>query len=69
VTADLLEGPVVAEMLQGQAASSGVDLIVMTTHGHGPLSRFWLGGVTDKVIRGASVPVLIHRSPTPKDGT
>ncbi len=61
VTAELLEGPVVAEMLQGHAASAGADLIVMTTHGHGPLSRFWLGSVADEMVRRATTPVLLVR--------
>lgn len=38
-----------------------VDLIAMQTHGRSGLSRFLLGSVTDKVLRGASVPVLLHR--------
>jgi nucleotide-binding universal stress UspA family protein len=38
----------------------------MTTHGRGPLSRFWLGSVADEFIRKTSVPVLLVR---PKEGT
>jgi nucleotide-binding universal stress UspA family protein len=43
------------------------DLIVMTTHGRGPLGRFFLGGVADELIRQAAVPVLLvrPRDPTP----
>src|SRR5579862_8520664 len=39
VTSTLLEGPVVAETLNGHAVYTKADLIVMTTHGRGPLSR------------------------------
>jgi nucleotide-binding universal stress UspA family protein len=43
------------------------DLIVMTTHGRGPLSRFFLGSVADELIRQVAVPVLlVHpRDPAP----
>ena len=36
------------------------DLIVMTTHGRGPVSRFFLGSVVaDEVVRRSPVPVLL----------
>ena len=41
------------------------DLIVMTTHGRGPLDRFFLGGVADELIRQAAVPVLLVRPRDP----
>lgn len=37
------------------------ELIVMSTHGRGPLSRAWLGSVADWVVRHASMPVLLVR--------
>lgn len=36
-----------------------VDLIVMSTHGRGGLSRMLIGSVTDKLLRGATCPVLV----------
>ncbi|WP_435196437.1 universal stress protein [Natronomonas sp. EA1] len=39
-----------------------VDLIVMGTHGRRGLDRFLLGSVTERVIRGSSVPVLTVRA-------
>jgi len=60
-TTALLEGPAIAEMLNGHARTHGVDLIVMTTHGRGPLTRFWLGSVADELVRRASVPLLLVR--------
>jgi nucleotide-binding universal stress UspA family protein len=42
---------------QGLAA----DLIAPETHGRRGLPRLLPGSVADKVIRGASVPVLVHR--------
>ena len=54
VTSALVEGPVIAEMLNGHVVTTKADLIVMTTHGRGPLSRFWLGSVADELVRRAT---------------
>jgi len=43
------------------------DLVVMTTHGHGPVRRVWLGSTTDGVIRRSPCPILILRPPTGAD--
>lgn len=48
------------------AEQSTVDLIAMETQGRSGLARRLTGGVTDKVFRGASVPVLVHR-PRPEE--
>jgi nucleotide-binding universal stress UspA family protein len=45
-----------------EAARAGCDLIALETHGRGGLPRLFLGSVADKVVRGAEVPVLLHRS-------
>jgi nucleotide-binding universal stress UspA family protein len=37
------------------------DLVVMATHGRGPLGRFFLGSVVDELIRTTSVPLLLVR--------
>ncbi len=60
VTSALLDGPV-ADALEAQVSEAGVDLIVMTTHGRGALSRFWLGSVADHLMRHVHVPVLLIR--------
>lgn len=44
-----------------QANSTPTDVIALETHGHGGLTRFFLGSVADKLVRGATVPVLVHR--------
>jgi nucleotide-binding universal stress UspA family protein len=49
-----------AAILQ-EARSWGSDCIALETHGRRGLSRLFLGSVADKVIRGSSVPVLVHR--------
>ncbi len=65
VSVELLEGDVV-DTLAARAADA--DLVVMTTHGRGPLARFWLGGVTDELMRVVPVPlILIHPGHAPTD--
>lgn len=39
----------------------GADLVVMTTHGRGPLSRLWLGSVATELVQRLPAPVLITR--------
>ena len=39
-----------------------VDLIVMSTRGQSGISRWLMGSVADRVVRGASVPVLLVRT-------
>jgi nucleotide-binding universal stress UspA family protein len=67
VTSTLVEGWVgrVAEVLRDYMMAKGIDLVVMTTHGRGALSRFWLGSVADELVRQTPVPILLVR---PKEG-
>ena len=60
IKVSLLDGPV-TERLMEQVNATGADLIVLTTHGRGPLSRYWLGSVADELIRRATVPLLLIR--------
>lgn len=46
------------------ARQHNVDLIVMGTHGRGPVARFFLGSVAENVIRAADCPVLTVRQPS-----
>ncbi len=62
VTASILEG-VAATALAAHAETSDADLVVMTSHGRGGLSRAWLGSVTDVLLRHVHVPVLVARPP------
>jgi nucleotide-binding universal stress UspA family protein len=47
------------------AHSCRCDLIVMASHGHRPVSRFMLGGETQKVLAESDIPVLVYRSHVP----
>jgi nucleotide-binding universal stress UspA family protein len=49
-----------AEAIVDFAHAQAVDAIAMSTHSHG-VSRWLLGSVADKVVRGAGVPVLLRR--------
>jgi nucleotide-binding universal stress UspA family protein len=59
VDAEVLSGPVVEEL--ARRAGEAADLVVMATHGRGPLSRLWLGSVADGLVRNCPVPVLLVR--------
>lgn len=61
VSAEVLEGPIV-ETLQEQTLKEGCELVVMTTHGRGPVSRFWLGSVADQLVHRLPIPLLLIRT-------
>src|SRR3712207_6268837 len=48
----------VASSLASEAVNQGANLVVMTTHGRGPLGRFWLGSVADQLIGHLPMPLL-----------
>ena len=45
------------------AADHDVDLLVLGTHGRGPLSHLVLGSVAERIVRTAPCPVLTVRHP------
>lgn len=57
-----LVGGRVADALEAHAASSGADLVIMSTHGRGGLARAWLGSVADGLLRRLSVPMLLLKA-------
>lgn len=68
----VMRGPVVRS-LEAVSADLRPDLVVMATHGRGPLSRFWLGSVADGFVRHSPAPVLLVRpreeeTPDPSSG-
>ena len=46
------------EILQRLEQEPKIDLVVMATHGRGGVARMVLGSVADKVVRGATCPVM-----------
>jgi nucleotide-binding universal stress UspA family protein len=49
----------VADTLLAHAVGCGADFIVMGGHGHSRVREFFLGSVTDAVLRSLKVPVLM----------
>ena len=45
------------------ARETGVDLIVMGTHGRGTMTHLLMGSVAERVVRLAGCPVLVVRHP------
>ena len=45
------------------AKDVGIDLIVMGTHGRGPMAHLLMGSVAERVVRLAHCPVLVVRHP------
>jgi universal stress protein A len=45
------------------ARENEVDLIILGTHGRGPIAHMLMGGVAEKVVRKAPCPVLTVRDP------
>lgn len=63
VTTAVCQGPV-ARVLADYAEEHEIDLIVMTSHGRGGFSRFWLGSVADELVKRSPVPVMCLRPST-----
>jgi nucleotide-binding universal stress UspA family protein len=55
-----LRGPVI-ERLTEYVRHQAIELVVMTTHARGGVSRAWLGGVADGLVRRSPAPVLLIR--------
>jgi nucleotide-binding universal stress UspA family protein len=51
----------VAVMLEGYVAANDIDLVIMSTHGRGGITRAALGSVTDRML-GGQAPVLVLRA-------
>jgi nucleotide-binding universal stress UspA family protein/YHS domain-containing protein len=58
ITTTILTGAA-AGQINGFAIEGGYDLVVMSTHGHGMLTRALVGSVTDRVVRTSEVPILV----------
>jgi len=49
----------VADAILGTARTEGCELIVMATHGRTGLQRILLGSITQRVLAGSRVPVMV----------
>lgn len=56
----LLEGNVI-DALEAAVQRLKPDLVVMSTHGRGGVTRAWLGSVAEGLLRRVHVPVLLNR--------
>jgi nucleotide-binding universal stress UspA family protein len=61
VTTTVLGHPVMEIMRY--AKDNGIDLVVMGTHGRGPLGHVVMGSVAERLVRKAPCPVLTVRAP------
>ena len=72
VAADVVEHGITVEIITNggrphleiiqYAETNQVDLIVICSRGQSGLSRWLMGSVSDRVVRGANVPVLLVRA-------
>ena len=58
VTTVIREGAADENIIE-YAKEQEIDLIVMSTHGRSGFKRFFVGSVTDRVIRAGATPVLV----------
>ena len=65
VAAGRVSAPGIVELLE----KFGSDLVVIGSHGHGRLRRFFRGSLTDEVVRHAHCPVLVVKSPAMRSAT
>lgn len=65
---EILEGRA-SVMIEKFAEENDIDLIVLASRGHTGLTRWLMGSVADRVIRGATVPVLLVPANTNNDSS
>jgi nucleotide-binding universal stress UspA family protein len=61
VSAAQLEGSA-GDAIVAYAREHQIDLVALTTHGHGGLGRIVFGSVAEHVLRHAPCPVLLERA-------
>ena len=61
VDTDVVVSAVAGTAILEYAEQNHIDLMCMATHGRSGMKRLLLGSVADKVLRGATRPVLIYR--------
>lgn len=55
-----------AREIADHAKRHKADLIVIGTHGHGAVARFFLGSVADRVVHESDCPVIVTKAPKGK---
>lgn len=48
-----------ADGILGFIERRDVDMVVMASHGYSGLTRWLLGSITEKVVRGSNIPVVV----------
>jgi len=48
-----------SEQILNYIIENGVDIVVMSTHGRSGVSRWFLGSVVERVLRGSTAPVFL----------
>jgi nucleotide-binding universal stress UspA family protein/mono/diheme cytochrome c family protein len=66
ITVEVLFGNPAGTIIEA-AGTHNADLIVMGTHGHGAVMHLMMGNVAERVVRGASCPVLTVREPRERE--
>lgn len=56
-----------ADQILAYAKENSIDLIVMSTHGRAGFESFFLGSVTQRIVRYAQCPVLTLRAQKPRE--
>ena len=51
----------VGDTIAAQAEAGGYDMVIMGSHGHGPIGRIVMGSVSTQVLAQCGVPVLLIR--------
>jgi nucleotide-binding universal stress UspA family protein len=59
----VLVEPQAALAILEEAHKEQIGLLAMATHGRHGLARLLVGSVADKVLRGATIPLLLYRPP------
>jgi nucleotide-binding universal stress UspA family protein len=58
VQGEIVDG-MAAEAVAEYVARHDIELVVMTTHAHRGIARWWLGSVADQLLRRLSIPVML----------
>lgn len=63
VSTELIPGESPANAIIERARADDVSMVVIATHGRTGISRWRLGSVAERVVRGTTVPVLVVPAP------